>query len=303
MRSGTILGAALVITLAALLQSGTGRGEEETANHQVKIGIVNSLFKDTPPALMGVLSRPLKALMEAQTGVSGDLQLAGDAFDLASKLKKNELQLGVFHGFEFAWAQQQYPELKPLVISVAHHRLLHAHLVVKKDSPASSAGDLKGQTIALPAVSRAHLHLYLERRCPAPGSDPKKFFARIARPGDPEDALDDVVDGVVQGAIVERLALDRYQQNKPARAEKLRVLNQSETFPASVIAYYPGSLEETILKRFREGLVTADRSERSRELLKMCRITGFEEVPADYEQLLLEIARAYPAPITDREKK
>src|SRR5205823_3394543 len=107
----------------------------------------------------------------------------------------------------------------------------------------------------------------------------------------------------VQGAIVERVSLDRYQQNKPARSEKLRILHQSETFPASVIAYYPGALDDSILKRFREGLVTADRSERSKELLKMCRITGFEEVPGDYEQLLLEIVKAYPPPIRAKEGK
>ncbi len=299
MRIGTSIG----VVAALLVSCGWARAAEETTARQVNIGVVDSLFRDTPPSLVGLLSRPLKALMESQTGTTGDMGLAGDAVSLANKLKENKVQLGVFHGYEFAWARQRCPELKPLVIAIAHHRVLHAHLVVAKESKVNSAGDLKGKVIALPAISRGHLHLYLEQRCPAPGVDPKKFFSRVKRSASPEDALDDVIDDVAQAAIVDRQALDQYQQSNPERVRKLRVLAQSEPFPASVIAYYPGSLDESTLKRLKEGLINANSSPRARDLLKMCRITGFEEAPADYEQLLGEILKAYPRPLPAKEGK
>src|SRR5262245_38189045 len=153
------LGMLLAVGLTVTVMPRGARTEESTPPSVVKIGIVNSLFRDTPPSLITLLSRPLKALMEAETGVSGDLQLAGDAAALAQKLKENKVQLGVFNGFEFAWARQQCPELKPLVIAIAQHRVLHAYLVVQKDNPAASCGDLKGKAVALPAISRAQLHL------------------------------------------------------------------------------------------------------------------------------------------------
>lgn len=305
MRSRWIAGSGAALALAWVLTLTAGRtsAADNVPAAPVQIGIVNSLFRDTPPVLIGVLSRPLKSLMETQTGVSGELKLAGDAIALADKLKANQVQLGVFHGFEFGWAKQHCPELKPLVIAVAQHRMLHAHLVVLKDGGISTCGDLKGKTVGLPAVAREHLHLYLERRCPSAGSDPKKFFARVNRPSDPEEALDDVVNGRTEAAVVDRLALDSYQESKPARANKLRVLQQSEPFPASVIAYYPGSVDESMLKRFREGMINANQSPQSKGLLKMCRITAFEEVPAEFPQLLAEIIKAYPRAISAKEGK
>src|SRR3954464_620790 len=116
MRIGRIAATGTALGLLWLLTALAGKvsAAENVPSAPVQIGIVNSLFRDTPPVLIGVLSRPLKSLMETQTGVSGDLHLAGDAIALADKLKANKVQLGVFHGFEFGWAKQHCPELKAL---------------------------------------------------------------------------------------------------------------------------------------------------------------------------------------------
>jgi len=284
--------AACLLAGMALLIVPSGRA---AAEENLKIGVVSSLFRDTSPSLIDFVSRPLMVLIQSQTGMTGKM-LVADSDALAQQLKEHKVQLAVFHGFEFAWVRRNCPELKPLVTVVARQPRLHALLVVRKDCPAASCADLKGQLLALPAFSRGHLHLYLERRSPAPGSDPNKFFARVRRPADADNALDDVVDGMSQAALVEQADLDDYQKGKPGRFARLRVLHQSETFPPSVIAYAPGGLDEATLKKVREGLLGADRGERGKELLGMCRITGFAEVPADYEQLLTDIFKAYPPP-------
>ncbi len=72
---------ALGLLWLALLPPGT-TGAEEPAGRTVQIGLAKTLFRDTPPSLINVLSRPLKALMESQTGVSGNLQVVGDAHEL-----------------------------------------------------------------------------------------------------------------------------------------------------------------------------------------------------------------------------
>jgi len=61
-----------------------------------------------------------------------------------------------------------------------------------------------------------------------------------------------------------------------------------------VVAYQPGVLDEATLRRFRDGLTSAHRTARGKELLNLCGITAFEEVPNDFEQQLVDIARAYP---------
>jgi ABC-type phosphate/phosphonate transport system substrate-binding protein len=296
-----------VFLVACGLTFGSGRapaaeGAMAPTPPSLRIGVAKSLFRDTPSSLIDVLSEPLRALMEEQTGLRGELR-AVEAMELARQLKEKTAQVGVFHGYEFGWARQQFPDLKALVVCTTEHPVFHAHLIVRKDSPASSCGDLKGKVLSLPSISRGHLHLYLERRCPAASSDPRSFFREVRRPTSAEEALDDVVYGDAQAALVDRLALDEYQKSRPARLNKLRVLHQSEAFPPSVIAYHAGSLDEATLKRFREGLLQARGSARGQTLLKMCRITGFAPASAEFELLLGEIIKGYPPPAKAKEEK
>ena len=124
-----------LVLLALAITSVVARGEEpEKAKDAVHIGLVNTLFRDTPEALLKVVMEPFGSLMESQTGVHGQLIMAGDAHDLTQRLKDGKIQLGVFNGVEFAWAQQEYPELKPLMIAINKRRHLEACLVVRSDS-------------------------------------------------------------------------------------------------------------------------------------------------------------------------
>src|SRR5438876_11709469 len=92
--------AAAVLPAAVLLLLPASRAAEGDVRG-IRIGLVRTLFRDTPASLVDVLAQPLKALMHSQTGMTGDLSVAGDAFDLSKKLKENTVQFGVFHGFEF----------------------------------------------------------------------------------------------------------------------------------------------------------------------------------------------------------
>jgi hypothetical protein len=206
------------------------------------------------------------------------------------------VQLGFFHGVEFAWARLKRPGLRPLLITVNERPFLRASLVVRKDTKAADFGGLKGASCALPQGSRQHCRLFLEGRCRACGREPGEHFARLTKPASVEDALDDVVDGAVQATVVDDVALDCFRRQKPGRFGRLRVLQRSEVFPAAVVAYCPGAVDEGTLKRLRDGLTQAGKNRRSRHLLTLCGMTGFEEIPQDYERTLGEIAEAYPPP-------
>ena len=53
------------------------------------------------------------------------------------------------------------------------------------------------------------------------------------------------------------------------------------------------------LQRLRDGMINASQTERGERMLNLCRSTRFAQVPKDYDQLLVDIAKAYPAPATD----
>ena len=103
------------------------------------------------------------------------------------------------------------------------------------------------------------------------------------------------MDDANQAAVVDETALEAYRKNKPGCAAKLKTIQQSELFPCGVIAYQPGALSDETLTAFRDGLIAAKDNPKAQKLLKSNHMTGFEAVPSDYDQMLLDIAKAYPA--------
>ena len=112
-----------------------------------------------------------------------------------------------------------------------------------------------------------------------------------------------MVDGTVQAAVVDGVGLEAYKRRKPGRFAKLKELLKSELFPDTVVAYHRGALDDATLERFRSGLMRADKTATGRLLLMLWTLTAFEAVPPDYEQMLGDIAKAYPAPSGEARNK
>jgi ABC-type phosphate/phosphonate transport system substrate-binding protein len=287
---------ALAFALLGFVGLGVGGEGGGRSGNLVRVGMVGSLFRDLPEPTAQAMMQPFSTLMESQTGLPGQVVPGGSAEHLGQQLAEDKVQLGVFHGIEFAWARQKHPELQPLMIAVNQCCHLHACLVVKKDGNVATLNDLKGQTLALPRFTREHCHVYIERRAGENGQALQGFFGKVTNPASIEDALDDVVDGVAQATVVDGVALDCYQRRKPGRFAKLKMIQQSETFPAAVVAYRPGALDEATVKRLRDGMVGAAKTPVGKQLLTLFKLTGFEQVPRDYEQTLSDIVKSYPPP-------
>jgi ABC-type phosphate/phosphonate transport system substrate-binding protein len=291
-----VLSAVLLGGAALALVPAAGAEGTDSRDGDFRIGLIRSLFRDTPEATVRVLMQPFGSLMESQTGLNADLVTARDSQDLGQRLKDGKVQLGVFHGVELAWAQKKYPELKPLMIAINKDRHLYAYLVIRKDSKATGLADLKGKILALPRKSREHCYLFLEHLCKDAGVEAKRYFAKVVNPAGIECALDDVVRGKVDAAMVDAVSFDSYKREKPGCCGRLKVLKQSETFPAAAIAYFPGNLDEARLQQFRDGMLRANQTTLGKQLLSLWHLTAFEEVPDDYQKTLADIVKSYPAP-------
>ncbi len=283
------------LVVVALAYHGVAQAQEVQGPDVVRIGLVKSLFRNQPQALVMALMQPFGAMIETQTGLKGELVAGGGALPLAKLLATDKIHLAVFHGVEFAWAQQKYPGLRPLVIAINQDPHLRALLVVRRTSAAHDWKGLRHTVLAMPQGSRDHCYMFLERACAHLGVKPAHLFARTTVPANSEDALDDVVDGDADAVVVDALAFDRFQQRKPGRASELKVLAESEIFPAAVIAYHPGALSEQQLNQFRAGMLAANRTPIGRQLMTLWKLTGFVPVPEDYQQTLANILKAYPA--------
>jgi ABC-type phosphate/phosphonate transport system substrate-binding protein len=280
--------------LVALALSGTARTAEDLQSGTVRVGLIKSLMRDTPEALYPTVLHPMKALITSQTGLQGELSVVNTPEELGRELTDGKQQLGVFHGFEFAWVRQTNPKLKPLVIAVCHNQCLHAYVVVRNDAQVSSLADLRGQTFALPQFSREHCRLFLERECLKCGATMSHFFSKVTSAANVEQALDLVVTGRVAATVVDGVFLEWYCEHKAARFAELKKVAGSEAFPAGVIAYNPDRLSPTAADRLRQGLLNASKNDRGAKILGLCQITRFETPSEDFDRLLTAIAQSYP---------
>jgi ABC-type phosphate/phosphonate transport system substrate-binding protein len=293
-----------VLALAAVagLTAGLWGSAPAARPTTLRIGLIGSLFRDIPQAMVLTMAQPFRTLLEAQTGLQGSLVTAGDADDLGQRLSTDKVDLAVFHGIEFGWARKKFPALRPLVIAINSTRYLRAHLIVCKDSPVAGFADLKGKTVALPYRSREHCRLFLERQCGECGQAASQFLGRVTTPSSADAAIEAVLTGKAQATVIDDLALASYKERKAMRAKLFKAAASSQTFPAAVVAYRQGALDDATLERFRTGMVSASREERGRHLLMMFNLTGFERIPADYEQTLEKIVRTYPPAAAEASK-
>jgi ABC-type phosphate/phosphonate transport system substrate-binding protein len=267
---------------------------EEAVARPVRVALVTSWFRDSSAALAKPALDAFGSLVRTQTGVEAEVIRGGDALQLGTELKSAGVQLGIFQGVEFAWARAKNPHLRPLLIIVNQQPTRHGVLLVRADQKAASFAELRGKRCCLPQQSRIHLELFLERGCE--GRDPSTFFSAFHRSPTVEEALDDLVDGTHDAVVTDELTLNNYQRRKPARFARLKVVQRSETFPPSVVAYQPGGVQPEQLQRFREGLLKAHQTVLGRHLLMLWHMTSFEPVPGDLDQLLDNILKVYPAP-------
>ena len=270
---------------------------QEKSEEPIRIGMSQSIFVDVPLILVKLFAPSFNDLTFECTGLEAKMSVGGDPFELTRKVRAHEVEFGVYQGVEFAWAAQKHDDLVPLMIALNRHKFLKAHLVVRKDNDAASFTDIRGKDLALPKRSKEHCRLFLERNCADCGQcEPKTFFSELKRPNSTETALDDICAGRVNAAVIEAVALENYENIKPGCFARLKVIKTSETFPVGVIAYHKGAVSEPILKKFRDGMISANKNERTREMMNVYQITAFEAVPADYTQTLADIVKAYPPP-------
>jgi ABC-type phosphate/phosphonate transport system substrate-binding protein len=238
----------------------------------------------------------LRSLIKDTTGLDVEIERQNGWRQLANEMAKGRLELGIFRGYEFAWAKEKNDHLKPLVLANSGHRYPVLSIMVRRDNPAKDFAGLQGQSLAIPDIGQRDLRLFIDRSCKANGKSPEAFFSKISSPHNVEDALDDVVDGQVQAIVVDQQVLEAYRRRKPGRFDQLKEIVRSPPFPPTVIAYDKRTLDEATVRQFRDGLLHGVAKDKEDLVLGLFHWKGFESVPADFDQVLAETRKTYPAP-------
>lgn len=263
---------------------------------QLKIGMLSGMFRDQQPKVVELMGKQFRDLMTKHVGYSGDVEVVDCPFALCDKLKENKVQLGVFHGFEFAWAQQKCDDLVPLIVTCPPGGTVQAMVVVPADSPAKTLADLKGEVL-IPRGAKAHTLVFLGKLREGLPADAAKPVAKTDQT--PEDVMNAVVGGKASAALVDVGALDGYKVLNPGGWKGLRVLAKSEEFPPAVVCYRKGTLTDEQAAKIRDGMTASCKTPTGKLLMTLWNLKGFEAPPKGYQASLDDILKAYPAPKED----
>jgi ABC-type phosphate/phosphonate transport system substrate-binding protein len=290
-----VFGLALSLAFAAFFFTGRAQAGAPKGKPDIKIGVVESMFRDIPPKGVEIVLQKFTDLIEMQTGYKVQIEVAGDALSLGKAVCDGKYQMGVFNGFEFAWARDKSPDLQPLLIAVSRERNVRAHLVVRNDDNIKDIKGLKGKCLAQPWRCREFARLFLERRCLANlNAQPNDVFDSIAETPSSEEALDLVVGKGADAAIVDSVSYTQFVADKK-NAGKLKNLDVSDVFPPSVLAFNKDALPQKQIDNFKKGMLNANQTDKGKDMMKFCGMTAFEAIPEDYETLLQSVLKEFPA--------
>lgn len=263
------------------------------ASGTIRLGLMSTMFRDVPPALVQAAQGPFRDLFKKQVGLTGEVEVIDDYEALAKKLNDQKLDLGVFHGFEWAWVHERYPNLQPLVVTVPY-KPLQACIVVHTKHKADEPAGLNGPCVAVPLGLKAHSHLFYERL-------QQNLPAGCCRPIGkgklgPVEALDNVCSETTTAALVDRSTFLAFQSNEPGKARQLKVICESDPFPPTVVVCRKDGLTPDTIERIRKGLVQAENKPQGKAFLFLWGLKGFDNVPADYNAQLQKVLKLYPPP-------
>ena len=283
--------------LALLIVPREGSPAESTRSNVLRIGSSPSLTEGKNGVKEKSNLATLSVFIKDETGMDNTIVQQKGWREMADRMVKGELELGVFQGYEFAWAQELHADLKPLALAVNVHRYPVVCVMTHRDDKASDFAGLQGGTIAIPAIGEGRLKLYVERQCRAARKKPDEFFTKVNDSHkNVEDPLDDVVDRQVKATVVNRAALEAFKKRKPIRFKQLKQIAESQPFPPGIVAYYGKNPDEATRKRLLDGLLGAARKEKGQMMLTLFRLTGFETVPDDLGKVLTQTRKDYPPP-------
>jgi len=277
--------------LALLLASAAVAYSQESRPKALLIGAASGIGGDGTKGEAALKS--LKKFIKEETGLDNEIVRKKDWRELADELVKKKLHIAAFQGDEYAWAKARSPELEPLALGINVDRYPVAYLVAKKGAAVTKAADLKGKAVEMASAAPSFLLSFLRKET---GGEPKEFFSALKKVDNVEDALDDVVDGAVPAAVVERAALDAFRRRKPGRFKQIEPVAKSQPFPPVVLAYSPEGLGKSLRTSFTVGLLGSSKTERGRTMLTLFRLTRFELAPADFGKVVAATEKAYPPP-------
>jgi ABC-type phosphate/phosphonate transport system substrate-binding protein len=286
-------------------EAGPGqRGQRPSARLQVGVswsvffaGVMESYLSPTPPtpastgAVLAMAQDALKRFLEARTQREVDVEtLTLDG--LIEGLDRGDYDLGLVAGVDYATLAAPYPNLQPLVFGNLGRRVdpgVTSHVIVRAADRVGSLADLKGKALALSRFTRYPDLSFLRSAVAASGQEWIGYFTPPKQTEkDTASAIDDVVSGDADLAVVSGDDLASYRLRHPGKARRLAVLADSDQAPAPVILYNQKATLPLSVDDLRRSLITGRAADLKTVLIvrAVYAIQGFGGIDQSFLDLL-----------------
>jgi len=171
----------LRLALAAFFLGGTAVFVRGRARVDVlRVGTSISLTGDTKGKKEGSARETLKSFIkeEPDSTTKAFRKKTGVA---CRNMAKGQLHLGVFEGYEFAWAQENIPSCDPWPIAVNVYKYPVGYVVALRTNTAKDFAGLEGQSLAIPTTGPHFLKLFVEHECEASKKKTQRSSPRSPR--------------------------------------------------------------------------------------------------------------------------
>ncbi len=281
--SGLVIGALFLCQATAPSQA--------PGTKPIRVGLSALLFDEQSREQMLEQMKPFTKRVEKQVGVQSEFVIVDSLDALAKQLNDRVIQIAVLSGLHYGWVKPLCPEMKPMLTTAVEGGRLKSVVLVKKDAAFASLDQLRGQSLALPNRTQHFVRFFLEQETKQPMGD----FFKVAPQRNVDDAIEAVIAGKVQAAALSESALQVFQERKPARYQRLKILVESEPFPAPVVVFLDKNADRERIDKFSEALLKADDSTEGKQMLTLWRFNGFVRLPADFESQVNHIVQKYPS--------
>ncbi|RJR40107.1 MAG: phosphate/phosphite/phosphonate ABC transporter substrate-binding protein [Deltaproteobacteria bacterium] len=208
-------------------------------------------------------------------------------------LKKGEIDLAFICSGPYVAKKERYGFESLAVPEVHGSHFYQSYLIVNKDSPYRRLEDLRGHTFAFTDPDSNTGRLVPTYWLSELNAKPETFFSRIVYTYSHDNSIMAVARNLVDGAAVDGLIWEFYQQKNPAFTSKTRIIKKSEPFGIPPLVASK-SLAPASRERIRQILFAMHRDPEGKKILGELMIDRFiapqEEWYANLKQIYRQVA-------------
>lgn len=258
-------------------------GEQASRNSPLKVAVAAMIS----PKETFDLYRQLLHYLSRQTGKDLEFAQRKTYAEINELLRRGDIDLAFICSGPFATGRETFG-FEPLAVPLVHGRPFYqSFLIVNKDSSFKSLEDLRGRTFAFTDPDSNTGRLVPMYWLAELKERPESFFRQTIYTYSHDNSILAVSRGLVDGAAVDGLIWEYYQERKPEFTARTKVIKKSELYGIPPLVASP-HLPQTEQERLTKLLLAMHQEPEGKKILTELMIDRFTPLQDEwYEPIRL----------------